>query len=155
MIGPVAQFSFLPSAESKELAGDIQALLDDLAASLPREQRAYSGECRPTVDVLETDTAIEVTVDLSGVPTEAIRVLFRGGVLIVAGEKAPSPAAPGQVFHLVERDFGRFARVIRLSGAFDVPQATATLRDGELIVLLPRRDERRDRSHRIHVGNGG
>ena len=50
MIGPVAQFSFLPSAESKELAGDIQALLDDLAASLPREQRAYSGECRPTVE---------------------------------------------------------------------------------------------------------
>jgi len=154
MIGPVAQFSFLPSGESKELANDIQELLDDLASRLPRERRAYSGECRPTLDVLETDQAVEVTVDLSGVPAEAVRVLLRGGVLIVAGEKAPSRPAPDQTFHLVERDFGRFARVVRLTGAFDVPQVTATLRDGELTIVLPRREERRDRAHRVTVSSG-
>jgi HSP20 family protein len=151
MIAPVAQFSFLPSGESKELANDIQELLDDLARTLPRERRAYSGECRPTLDVLETDAAVEVTVDLSGVPSEAVRVLFRGGVLIIAGEKAPAPAAPEQTYHLVERDFGRFARVVRLSGAFDVPQARATLRDGELTIVLPRRDDRREQAHRVVV----
>ena len=152
MIGPVAQFPFLPAGESQELGNDIQDLLDDLASRLPRERRAYSGECRPTLDVLETDSAVEVTVDLSGVPAEAVRILFRGGVLIIAGEKAPSAAAPDQTFHLVERDFGRFARVIRLAGAFDVPQARATLRDGELTVVLPRLDDRRNRAHRIQVG---
>src|SRR5687767_9957227 len=101
--GAVAQFSFLPSSESRELANDIQDLLDDLARSLPHQHRAYSGECRPTLDVLETDEAIEVTVDLSGVPAEAVRVLFRSGVLIIVGEKAPSPATADQTFHLVER----------------------------------------------------
>jgi HSP20 family protein len=147
----VAQFTFLPTGESKDLASDIQELFADLARSLPAEHRAYSGECRPPLDVLETDVAVEVTVDLSGVPQQAVRVLFRGGVLIVAGEKAPTSPAPHQSFHLVERDFGRFARVVRLSGAFDVPSARATLREGALTVTLPKREERRDRAHRVVV----
>jgi len=147
----VAQFSFLPTGESKDLAADIQELFADLARSLPAEHRAYSGECRPPLDVLETDAAVEVTVDLSGVPQQAVRVLFRSGVLIVAGEKAPTTAAPDQSFHLVERDFGRFARVVRLSGSFDVPSARATLREGALTVTLPKREERRDRAHRVVV----
>lgn len=148
----MAQYSFLPSGESKDLATDIDRLFDDLARSLSPGLRAYSGECRPPLDVLETDAAVEVTLDVAGVPAAAVRVLFRGGVLIVAGEKAPSATAPGQSFHLVERDFGRFARVVRLTGSFDVPAARAILREGELTVTLPKRDERRDRAHAIEVG---
>src|SRR5688572_25261640 len=153
MIALVAQFSFIPSEESRDLASDIQGLFDDLASALSRERRAYSGECQPTLDVLETDSEIQVIVDLSGVPAEAVRILFREGVLIVAGEKAPGPPTADQMFHLVERDFGRFARVVRLSGAFDIPGARAALHDGELTVTLPKRDERRGSSHLISVSS--
>jgi HSP20 family protein len=147
----VAQFSFIPPEESRDLAADIQGLFDDLARVLSRERRAYSGECHPTLDVLETDAEVQITVDLAGVPAEAVRILFRAGVLIVAGEKAPGPATPDRMFHLVERDFGRFARVVRLSGSFDIPAARAALRDGELTVTLPKRDERRGSPHLISV----
>jgi HSP20 family protein len=150
----VAQFSFIPSEESRDLADDIQRLFDDLAQGLSRERRAYSGECHPALDVLETDAEVQVTVDLSGVPVEAVRILFRAGVLIVAGEKAPGPSTPDRMFHLVERDFGRFARVVRLAGAFDIPGARAVLRDGELTVTLPKRDERRGSAQRIPVSTG-
>jgi HSP20 family molecular chaperone IbpA len=51
----------------------------------------------------------------------------------------------------VERDFGRFARAVRLTGAFDVPRARATLREGELTVVLPKLLERRGRAHRVAV----
>jgi HSP20 family protein len=84
-----------------------------------------------------------------------VRVLFRSGVLIIAGEKAPTPVAAEQTFHLVERDFGRFARVVRLSGAFDVPRARASLAAGELRVVLPKRDERREQKHTIRIVAGG
>ena len=147
----MAQFSFLPSGESRELTEDIRELFEDLAASLKHEQRAYSGECHPTLDVLETDVAIEVVVDVSGVPVTALRVLFRDSVLVVAGEKAPVPVTEEQTFHLVEREFGRFARAVRLTGAFDVQQARATVRDGELTVVLPKLIDRRGQSHRIPV----
>ena len=151
MILTLSQFSFLPSGESRELTEDIRELFEDLAASLKHEQRAYSGECHPTLDVLETDEAIEVIVDVSGIPANALRVLYRESVLIVAGEKAPVPVTEEQTFHLVEREFGRFARAVRLTGAFDIQQARASVRDGELTVVLPKLLDRRGRGHRIPV----
>ena len=150
----MAQFSFIPSGESHELTEDIRELFEELATSLAHEHRAYSGECHPTLDVLESDRAIEIIVDVSGITPSALRVLFRAGVLVVAGEKAPVQAAADQTFHLVEREFGRFARAVRLNGAFDVRRATATVRDGELTIMLPKLDDRRGQAHRIAVVAG-
>ena len=143
----MAQFSFLPSGESRDLTEDIRELFDDLAASLQHDQRAYSGECHPTLDVLEADEAVEVIVDVAGIPPAALRVLFRAGVLIVAGEKAPAAVTEEHTFHLVEREFGRFARAVRLAGAFDVQGARAVVRDGELTIILPKLTDRRGQSH--------
>ncbi len=150
----MAEFSFLPSGESRELTSDIRELFEDLAASLNHEQRAYSGECHPSLDVLETEKAIEIVVDVSGVPPGALRVLFRAGVVIIAGEKAPGPTIAEQTYHLVEREFGRFARAVRLKGAFDVQNARATAVDGELTIVLPKLADRRGSGHRIHVTTG-
>jgi HSP20 family protein len=147
----MAQFTFVPSAEAPDIADDIRSLFADLAASLRHEQRAYSGEWEPPLDVFETDQAVEILVDLSGVPKEAIRVLFRNGVVIVAGEKAPPPGQPDQAFHLVEREFGRFARVVRLSGAYDIGRSHATLENGELSIVLTKVADRRGRAHRISI----
>lgn len=147
----MAQFSFIPSTEARELTDDVRELFEDLAANLPHEQRAYSGECHPTLDVVETDEAVEVVVDVSGIPASGLRVLFRAGVLLIAGEKAPPRTTEEQTFHLVEREFGRFARAVRLNGAFDVPDARASVIDGELTIVLPKLTERRDQSHRIPV----
>jgi HSP20 family protein len=147
----VAHFSFLPTVESDELSDDIRELFDDLTRSLKSDPTAYPGQCRPLIDVFETDTAVELVVDTCGIPAEALRVVFRNGILIVAGEKAPTPSAPDAVYHLVERDFGRFARAVRISGAFDVARARTTLESGELVVVLPKLLERRGRAHRIAV----
>ena len=147
----MAQFTFLPAAEAPEIADDIRALFDELAANLRHDQRAYSGECRPPLDVLETDHSVEVVVDVSGVSREAIRVLFRSGILVVAGEKAPPAASQDHAFHLVEREFGRFARAVRLSGAFNVADSRAMLKDGELTIVLPKIADRRGAAHAIPV----
>jgi HSP20 family protein len=145
---------FLTISDSHELAEDVRALFDDLAASLKHEQRAYSGECHPVLDVYETDAGLELIVDVCGVAPEALRVRFRDGVVLIAGEKAPPAGSGDQTFHLVEREFGRFARAVRVSGALDLTNATATLRDGELTVLLPKRVERRGQAHHIPVTAG-
>jgi HSP20 family protein len=141
----MAQFSFIPSGETSELAEDIRELFEDLAAHLKQEQRAYSGECHPSLDVLENRPLgrdrhgrVRRTV---GCPSRALPVERRHH----CGEKAPKPAGSQQTFHLVEREFGRFARAVRLNGAFDVARAEARLRDGELTVVLPKVTDRRTR----------
>jgi HSP20 family protein len=145
----MAPFSLIPSTESSELADDIRELFEELSRTLRHGQRAYSGECHPSLDVLESDTTIEVIVDVAGVPAQALRILFRGDMLVIAGEKAPSPAIADPTFHLVEREFGRFARAVQLTGAFDVARARASLASGELTIVLPRLAERRGQPHII------
>ena len=144
-------FSFIPATESHDLADDIRELFADLASTLTLEHRAFSGECHPAVDVRETDETLEILVDVPGIPAEALRVLFRRDVLLVAGEKAPPAATEEQTYHLVEREFGRFARAVRLEGAFDIEHATARVEHGALIVVLPKRQNRRGLAHPIRI----
>jgi len=146
----MAPITLIPSAEVSELAEDIRAIFDELAETLPVERRAFAGECHPALDVLETDQAVEIVMDVSGVPREALRVVFRGGVVLIAGEKAP-PATRAQTFHVVEREFGRFARGVRVTGAFDLTAGRAEIRDGELTIVLPKRPDRRGRAHPIAI----
>ena len=149
----MAQFAFLPSVEVSELADDVRAVFEELAETLKTEQRAYTGECHPAIDVFENDDTVEIVMDVSGVSHEGVRVLFRAGVVLIAGEKAPPTAREPHVFHRVEREFGRFARAVRISGAFDVDAGRATMRNGELTIVLPKRPDRRGQAHRIEIGS--
>jgi HSP20 family protein len=151
MMAAVAQFSFVPDAETRDLAGALRDLFSELDTTLPFEQRVYSGECHPALDVVETQSAVEIIVDVAGVPAAALRVLFRGDTVVVVGEKAPPVTNGEPTFHLVEREFGRFARAVRLTGAFDLSHARASLVAGELTIVLPRLGDRRGRAHTIPV----
>jgi HSP20 family protein len=147
----MAQFTLLPSTEVSDLSDEVREIFEELAATLPNEQRATSGECHPALDVVETDEAVEIVMDVAGIAPEAVRVVFRAGVVLIAGEKAPPASRAPRTFHLVEREFGRFARGVRVNGAFDVQAGRATVRDGELTIVLPKRADRRGRSHRIPI----
>ena len=144
-------FSFIPATDAPDIAEDVRTLFEEIAANLRHDERAYSGDCQPAVDVLETDQAVEVVMDLPGVSKDAVRVLFRGGVLIIAGEKAPPPTGQDHAFHLVEREFGRFVRAVRLNGAFDIGRSRASLQDGELTIVLPKLADRRGQAHGIRI----
>ena len=132
------------SSEIRDLTDEIGRLFEDLDRTAG-DRRQPSGHCTPALDVRETDQALEVILDLPGVAADRLRVLLKGGVLLVVGEKC-SPYAgghPDASFHLVERGFGRFARAVRLEGAFDGGQARAQVSGGELRVTVPRIADRR------------
>ena len=139
-----------------DLAEDVHRLLDDLSKRRPDRRHMVAGECMPVVDVFETERAVEIVIDLPGISMDCVRILFKSGVVLIVGEKERpdlSKRTPAS-FHLVERDFGRFARAVRLTGAFDIPHARASLRSGELTVVLPKLIERRGRAHSINVTTG-
>jgi HSP20 family protein len=75
-----------------------------------------------------------------------VRVIARGDTIVVAGEKAARRPTPASSFHLVERDFGRFARAVRLGYPCDTSRARARFQNGELHVTVPKISERRGRT---------
>jgi len=137
----------LLSAEMRDLSDEVSHLFDELDRSAAGHRAPPTGTCAPPLDVFETDTSIEVVMDLPGVAPDRVRVLIKEGTVLVAGEKLPSDAdarADG-TFHLVERGFGRFARAVRLTAAVDAGRATARVRSGELRISVPKIAERRGR----------
>jgi HSP20 family protein len=128
-----------------DLAEDVHRLLDDLARRRPDRRHVVAGECMPVVDVFETEKTVEIVLDLPGIAADAIRIMFKSGVLLIVGEKErPDFSKRGPAsYHLVERDFGRFARAVRINAAIDGAQARARLANGELRVVLPRIKDRR------------
>ena len=134
--------SFFGPNDASDLAEDARRLLADLDREVPGVA-ALNSECRPSLDVFETTTGVEVVVDVPGVIPESIRVAIKRDTLLVVGAKAAPPGATAQRYHLAERSYGRFARAVRLHGAIDTRHASARAGNGELRILLPRVEDRR------------
>jgi HSP20 family protein len=136
----------LISMDVGDLGQEVRRLFEDLGGRRAERRQLISGECMPLQDVFETERTIEIVLDLPGVTTESCRVMIKSGVVLVVGEKErPEPAHGPASFHLVERDFGRFARAVRIHAAIDATKAHARLKDGELRIILPKMQDRRGR----------
>ena len=141
----------LMSAELGDLADDVRRLFQELGLSSASRATA-TGDCVPPLDVLETDEAVQILVDIPGVRPGAVRVRLKGDVVLIAGEKwADSPGVGPGGYHLVERGSGRFARAVRVAGAFDGARVTATMSGGELRITLPKLTDRRGKRLDIAV----
>ena len=141
------------SSDVGDTSADVRRLFEELSRQRPERRHQIAGECLPLLDVFETHDAFDLLLDVPGLTAANLRILVKAGVVIIAGEKdRPDQSARGQTsFHLVERDFGRFARAVRVHAAIDAAKATATLKDGELRVRLPKIDERRGQGIQVPV----
>ena len=140
----------LPS-EAGEFGEEVRRIFSELGRA---SAQSVAGECSPPVDVSETDYAVEVTMDLPDVDLDSVRVVAKGQTVLIAGEKASRRGRGDSSFHLVERGYGRFARVIRLPSACNTGASAARLSNGELRVTVPKIAEQRGRTLRIAVTDG-
>jgi HSP20 family protein len=138
----------IPS-ELGDFSDEVRRVYLELGRAFSSE--SLTGECAPALDVYETDDTLEITVDLPGVDASAIRVIAKGDSVLVVGEKTARRTRTESSFHLVERGYGRFARVVRLGRACDTARARATLVSGELRVSIPKMTDRRGRPVTIAV----
>jgi HSP20 family protein len=140
----------LPS-EIGDFAPEVRQVFLELGRAFGSQSLA--GECAPPVDVYETDDSLEITMDLPGIDAAAVRVIGKGDSVLIAGEKAARRARGESSFHLVERGYGRFARVVRLGRACDTSKARAALKNGELRISIPKIADRRGKA--ISIGING
>ena len=138
----------IPS-EVGDFSDEVRRVFFELGRAFGAESLA--GECSPAVDVYETDDAVEIAVDLPGVTASAVRLIAKDDSVLIVGEKPARRAHGDSSFHLVERGYGRFARVVRLARACKASTARATLVNGELRITVPKVVERRGRAIPITI----
>jgi HSP20 family protein len=138
-------------AELERLRGRVGRLL----LALQEASEMVAGEAGavwlPPVDLCESAECVTVSVELPGVRAEHVEVALTNEELRVRGRKRKG-APRGVISHLCsERSFGQFARTIPLRWPVRKDGATAALKDGVLIVRLPKLKDRRGGEHRIAV----
>jgi HSP20 family protein len=133
------------------LQREVNQLFERLA-SVQADEPVAAGQWQPSVDMFEAEGRLVVVVEVPGLLPSALRVSYREGQLLVTGERQRRRGErDGAAFLCVERPLGRFQRALPIDTAVDLQAARARLRDGLLIVELPRVKERRKRETVIEV----
>jgi len=134
--------------EAARIQSEINRLFDNL---LTLDDGRESGTWIPMADIVETEDALFVTVELPGVPKDALSVSTNGGDLILKGEKGKPAAELPARFLVAERAYGKFRRVIHLGVPVNTHKAEATLADGNLRIRFPKVANRRGEEVAIEV----
>jgi HSP20 family protein len=109
------------------------------------------GTWNPNVDIVETESALFLKVELPGVRAKQLELAVHGGNLILRGEKERPHIEGRAEFQLAERAFGAFRRVILLGVAVNTHHAKAVLNNGLLRISFPKVPNRRGEPVPIEV----
>ncbi len=128
----------------------VNRLFEDAAG--PGVQDLTSGGAwSPSVDICETETEFLVMAEVPGVKRSDMDIRVRGNALTIEGERRLHRAVM-EGYHRLERVCGKFHRSFLLPGSVDQDSITASLKDGILKIVLPKKgdvtDTRRERTAR-------
>lgn len=105
----------------------------------------------PAADVVETEKAVEIHLDLPGVVPEQIDVKLEGNQLTITAERKVEKAVEQRGYLRRERAQGAFTRSFTLPTTLDGTRPEATYRHGVLTVTLPKKEEVQPRSLKVKV----
>lgn len=111
-----------------------------------------SGEAKS--DMVETDNAIEVSIELPGMEMKDLEVTVNDDMLTVKGEKKIERQEEKKGYYLSERSYGAIYRTIPLPPGVDGEKAQASFKNGVLTIKLPQTPEAQAKVKRIEVKNG-
>lgn len=126
-----------------------RGMIDEMEHMLSRiwedGRDAWLGHVVPSLDVAETDTALEVKLDLPGVTAKEIDIQLNGSSLTVSGERKAKQAEKGKTYHRVERRVGTFSRSFTLPCPVEEDEVVASFENGVLLITLPKTEDAKTR----------
>ena len=117
------------------------------------EERSTAAVFTPAADVLETENAYQVTLDLPGVKPEEINVKLEGDTLTISAERKLAAKDEKSGYLRFERNHGLFQRLFVLGDEVDGSKPEAKYELGVLTVTLPKREERKPKTIQVKVAS--
>jgi HSP20 family protein len=92
----------------------------------------------PRTDLIETDDAYRIHLDVPGVSKDALTINYKDNQLTVSGERASDRADEKEEYVRVERAFGHFYRSFALPRTVNAEGISADYQDGVLTIHVPK-----------------
>lgn len=108
----------------------------------------------PAIDVTEAEDGYQVSAELPGVALEDIDIKLANGTLTIQGEKTEQKDDAGKGYHLSERRWGKFQRLLRVPDNVDEGRIEARYANGILLVTLPKSETALAAERTIEVSAG-
>ena len=139
---------------SRRTLNPIQQLREEmdrlLTGSVGERVFAAGGRSFPTINVWEENDTLYAEAEVPGLKSEHFEIDVVGNELTIKGQR---PAAEeGTKFHRRERGVGAFSRTVRLPVDINPDAVQATLRDGVLLITLPKSEAVKPRKIQINAG---
>ena len=143
----VTKDNYYSQAPVSRLHQEVNRLFDDFfkdfsPAFLGQSVSGSQPWIAPKIDISETEEKYQVAVEVPGIAKEDIDIKVHNDTLIIKGEKKDSrEEANDEKYHLVERTYGNFQRVLALPSEVDQDNIGANFKDGVLLLTLPKRED--------------
>jgi HSP20 family protein len=108
-------------------------------------REGWLGQAVPSMDLAETDTALEVKLDLPGVAVGDIDIQLHGRTLTISGERHQEQEEKGKTYHRLERRAGSFSRCFTLPYPVEEDEVAAAFHEGVLTITLPKTEDAKTR----------
>lgn len=102
-------------------------------------------------DVVETDKAVELSVELPGMDMSDIELTVSDDLLSIKGEKKIERKEDKKGYYLSERSYGSVYRTVLLPPGVDSEKAEASFKNGVLTVTVPKTAEAQAKLKHIEV----
>lgn len=102
-------------------------------------------------DMVETETGIEISIELPGMDMSDIEVSVSDDTMTVKGEKKVERKDEKKGYYLSERSYGSIYRSLALPPGVDGDKAEASFKNGVLTVKLPKTPEAQAKVKRVTV----
>jgi HSP20 family protein len=136
----MAEYRPQPARPFFEVQQEIERLFQELIRQpWGVSSRSEASHWQPHCDMVETDQAIIVEVELPGMTRKDVHVEVEGDVLRITGERRTATERRGRYYHQTERRYGRFERQLRLPRSIDRDAIQARFHSGILTLTLPKR----------------
>lgn len=142
----------LERIELKRLTERIGKLYSVLHETAEAEVTPLAGTWTPAVDVCETAQAISIRVEVPGISASQIKIALNNDKVRIYGEKKKRAPRQRITSHLCsERNYGRFNRVVPLRWTISIKDTNAQLKNGVLLIHLPKIKDRRGSEFRVPI----
>lgn len=131
---------------------DMEKLFDDFTKNWPSV--SGRGALAPSIDVSESDKAIEVTAELPGVDEKDVEVTLADNVLTIKGEKKSEHEEKTDGRVVSERSYGMFRRSFSLPFEVAGDKVDAKFDKGVLKITLPKSPELAKKTKKIAIKAG-
>jgi HSP20 family protein len=143
---------FRPFRELESFRNEMDRLWDTFFEGRPRRRRTDDGgEWLPSLDISETKSDLVVEAEIPGMDPKDIDISLSDGTLIIKGERKHEKEKKEKDYHLIERSYGTFTRMVRLPKEVKRDKISASYKNGILKVILPKSKEAMTKEVKIKV----